>query len=132
MSYAAQCRALAEELAQSLDATGRQAARDAVQALGGPTAWMQWRSAHASAVAGYVLATPARRRSLRHALPQPLLVLAAYQHCLHAAELLDAAVQLPPRGASYRGMAAEVGTLAAQLHDPVLDWPWDAPDPFDD
>lgn len=130
MSYAQQCLDLAAELAGTLDVPGQDAARAVIETLGF-SGWIAWRQEHADVVQAFVLATPAQRlRVKKYESIRPLLHLAGYQHCLHAEALLTAAMRLPARGASYRGMAAEAGALACQLEDPADAWPW-GDNPFD-
>lgn len=130
--YASECRALAEEAAQMPSEAEIATLREQLRALG-LSGWLAWRQAHAERVASFVSAAPAARKTRRQwQNDRLLLVLAAYQYCQGAADLLSAAERLRP-GCSYRQMAAEAGLAHDRLQSQDwLDWPWDDPDPFDD
>jgi len=129
---------LAEEHATSVSETEIDAIRGWIEQYG-VQRWRSFCADNSAQIHAYVRATPSQRsRSKTFATLQPLIALAAYQHCVKAAALLDAAGQLQ-RGPSYRAMAADAGRLfdAMQGYSPDQDVPWDWPwewgdNPFDE
>lgn len=131
-NYAAVARTLAQELATTLDAADLAALREDLATIDLHT-WLTWRDRHVELVAAFVSATPSVR-SKRAAWRRDRLRLtwAGYQHCMEAADLLDAVQDLAP-GGSYRAMAAQAGLAAQRLQDADWPcWPWDDPWPWDE
>lgn len=124
-NYAEQCGALASELADSLSETDLAAIHELLDGRD-RLAWEEWRVQHESLVREYVSATAsqrARKKSWRPA--QPLLTLAAIQHCLEGQALLQVIDGLEP-GHSYRNMAAMAGQAYQNLMgNHIPDWPFD-------
>lgn len=130
--YAANARAIAQEI-DVLDDAQIDELRALLLRLG-LRGWWRWQHTHAEQIAKFVAAAPSARQKLR-LLPSDrlLLLLGAYQHCHGAADFLERAERLRS-GVSYRKMTAEAGQLYRELQgiQNWPDWPWDAPDPFDD
>lgn len=81
--------------------------------------WLRWRRDAEQDIAAFASATPSARRRRRWKHPAPLLHLAAYQFCLEAAALLEAADLLGP-GRGYRETLRDAGRSLARLQDEEL------------
>lgn len=120
-AYAEAARRIAREIVDSFETAPDAAAalRDAVAAMTVGD-WTEWCADAADEVAEFASATPSARRRRRWKQPAPLLHLAAYQFCLRAALLLEAADLLIP-GDSYRNTLYFAGTRATGLEEALLD-----------
>ncbi len=130
--YVHACRQLAQELIESLtqnEIVQLRADLDGMTLL----EWIGYRHSRAPEIAAYVAMTPSRRNKKHPPGESGLLVYAAIQHCLEAAELLEQMEQMDLHpGASYRSVAGRAGTAFAALRDcAVCEWPFAGASPFE-
>jgi len=129
--YVDACLRLAQELRESLPQTVIDQLREDLDGL--PLAdWRMMRSQGSEEIAAYVAATPSQRARRVPPDQAGFLTLAAIQHCLDAAELLDRIDRAEMSvGCSYRNMAARAGMVFAELRDyAACEWPFAGASPF--
>lgn len=130
--YTNACRQLAQELIESLTESEIDQLRSDLDGTALPD-WTEYRHSVSGTVEPYVAATPSKRAKMHNPQDKGFLVLAAIQHCLEAAELLEQIekIDIYPQ-ASYRGVAGRAGTAFAELCDcAACEWPFDGASPFE-
>ena len=125
--YASECERIAKELANYLSDEDHSLLRETLSQQYGWADFFRWRRKKTQTVSAIVAAAPAARAKIlgRYASDERrLLVLAAIQHCVEAADLLVQIERLQP-GISYRDMAAAAGEVSVRLQITTASyWPF--------
>ena len=118
-AYAEQARRIADEIFDSFQSNPARAGElDAQLRRMSVADWFRWREDAADLTARFAAATPSARRRRRWPEPVALLHLAAYQHCLEAAALLQETDVIGP-GRSWRGTLQPAASAAHAIAEQV-------------